>query len=437
MNALKVLLVEDSPGYASLVLRWIAEGPDAGAFTLVWTDTLSAALARLDEHDIDLILMDLGLPDSDGLTTFLSLHERQPDVPVIVLSGSESEALAIQTIQHGAQDYLVKSDCTPELILRTLNRAVVRHQFHARQAAAAAAAAAGTSSATARGGKLIAVAGATGGAGATTVACVLAAEIFQLAGRPTALVDADCNAGQLAFTMGIESQYSIRQAAENAERMDREIWAKLVHHHAAGFDVLASSAGLALVAQPSPQPQREIDPRDVVKVLEMARNDYGFVVVDAGRLNAGSAGIFKAASETVLVTGQSISALHHCKNTVESLASLGVERDRIRLVLNRNTSADLLSRKEIERMFGLQVAAILPLAEHELEDAVIEKRLPAGDSVFRRALSPLARTLGDLPPDENARKRGRLPLPASWRSKWMGRTTPASAPQAKPEGVAS
>lgn len=432
MTPLKVLLVEDSPGYASLVLRWIAEGPEAGAFTLVWTDTLSAALARLDERDIDLILMDLGLPDSDGLTTFMSLHERQPDVPVIVLSGSENEALAIQTIQHGAQDYLVKSDCTPELILRTLNRAVVRHQFHTRQAsaaAAAAAAAAGTTAAT-RGGKLIAVAGATGGAGATTVACVLAAEIFQLAGRPTALVDADCNAGLLAFTMGIESQYSIRHAAENAERMDREIWNKLVHRQAPGFDVLASSVGVAGMAQP----QREIDPRDVVKVLELARADYGFLVVDAGRLNAATAGLFKAANETVLVSGQSISALHHCKNTVESLAALGVERDRIRLVLNRNTSVDLLSRKEIERMFGLQVAAILPLAEDDLEDAVIEKRLPRADSPFRRALGALARTLGDLPAEENPGKRGRLPLPASWRNRFLGRT-PAGAPQA--EGVAS
>ncbi|MBM3797622.1 MAG: hypothetical protein FJW31_27040 [Acidobacteria bacterium] len=57
VTPLKVLLVEDSPGYASLVLRWIAEGPESGAFTLVWTDTLSAALARLDERDIDVMAL--------------------------------------------------------------------------------------------------------------------------------------------------------------------------------------------------------------------------------------------------------------------------------------------------------------------------------------------------------------------------------------------
>ena len=139
----------------------------------------------------------------------------------------------------------------------------------------------------------------------------------------------------------------------------------------------------------------------------------------------------------MLVTGQSISALHHCKNTVEALAAVGVERDRIRLVLNRNTPGDLLSRKEIERLFGLQVAAILPLAEEELEDALLEKRLPGADSQFRRALTPLARMLSDLPPEETVGKRARLPLAASLRSRFMGRSSVAVAPEPEREGVAS
>src|SRR5579864_4132795 len=125
---LSVLLVEDSTDYASLVLRWLSGESKETEFVTNWTDSLAAAMARLEQGGIELILLDLGLPDSDGLETFVSIRAKVSDLPIIVLSSGDSEALALQTIQLGAQDYLVKSSCTPELLIRSLCHAVVRHQ---------------------------------------------------------------------------------------------------------------------------------------------------------------------------------------------------------------------------------------------------------------------------------------------------------------------
>ena len=73
---LNVLLVEDSPQYSALVVRWLSGDPSKAEFALIWTDSLASALARLEKRDIDLILVDLGLPDCDGLPTFEALRAK-------------------------------------------------------------------------------------------------------------------------------------------------------------------------------------------------------------------------------------------------------------------------------------------------------------------------------------------------------------------------
>src|SRR5580704_6796116 len=98
-----ILLIEDSPEYAELVRRWLSPQDDI-EFIVHRTDSLQAGLRRLEEGNIDAILLDLGLPDSHGLATFTTAKLHAGDVPILVLSGSDSESIALQTIQQGAED---------------------------------------------------------------------------------------------------------------------------------------------------------------------------------------------------------------------------------------------------------------------------------------------------------------------------------------------
>src|SRR4029077_18664374 len=89
-------------------------------------DRLSIGLERLAEAPFDAVLLDLSLPDSQGLDTLVRLHAAAKDVPIVVLTGIEDEALGVRLIQAGAQDYLVKGYVTGPLLVRSLRYAAER-----------------------------------------------------------------------------------------------------------------------------------------------------------------------------------------------------------------------------------------------------------------------------------------------------------------------
>jgi PAS domain S-box-containing protein/putative nucleotidyltransferase with HDIG domain len=122
-----VLLIEDNPGDARLIREMLVEGGDA-RFKLVCAEQLSTGLERLADNDIGLVLLDLGLPDSQGFDTFAKAYAQAPRVPIVVLSGLTDEQLAIKTVQEGAQDYLVKGHLDSHALVRTICYAIERKQ---------------------------------------------------------------------------------------------------------------------------------------------------------------------------------------------------------------------------------------------------------------------------------------------------------------------
>jgi CheY-like chemotaxis protein len=120
----RVLLVEDHPGDVELIQEYLAATESGLSVEVV--ASLSRARERLQTGGIDLVLLDLSLPDSMGLDTFSRVFEVIPDVPIVVLSGLADEAVATRAVQAGAQDYLVKGDVDERLILRTLRYAYER-----------------------------------------------------------------------------------------------------------------------------------------------------------------------------------------------------------------------------------------------------------------------------------------------------------------------
>jgi DNA-binding response OmpR family regulator len=130
---LEILLIEDNPGDARLIQEMLADASAASTtapqITLEHANQLSAGLACLSKHPFDIILLDLGLPDSVGLETLLRTHEHEPDVPVIILTGTADEELAVKAAQSGAQDYLVKGQFNGDLLLRSIRYALERHRL--------------------------------------------------------------------------------------------------------------------------------------------------------------------------------------------------------------------------------------------------------------------------------------------------------------------
>lgn len=124
---IRVLVIEDDPGDADLLHEMLSEVQSA-AFQVDRAATLQAGLERLAKGGIDAVLVDLGLPDSQGLETFGKIHEQALDVPIIVLTGLDDDTVALQAVRNGAQDYLVKGQVDSKMLSRVLRYALERHE---------------------------------------------------------------------------------------------------------------------------------------------------------------------------------------------------------------------------------------------------------------------------------------------------------------------
>jgi PAS domain S-box-containing protein len=120
-----VLLVEDNPGDARLILELLGE-VQGQAFDLERVDRLDGAIARLARTGVDVVLLDLGLPDSQGLDTFIRARREAPNEPIVVISGLDDERVALEAVRSGAQDYLVKGRIEGQLLARVLRYAIER-----------------------------------------------------------------------------------------------------------------------------------------------------------------------------------------------------------------------------------------------------------------------------------------------------------------------
>jgi predicted DNA binding protein/DNA-binding NarL/FixJ family response regulator len=142
-DRLDILLVEDNPGDVRLLEELLEEATDrseatigrpaAGMDGLRHASTLDEGLQRLTDESIDVVLLDLGLPDSTGIETLETVRSHSPEVPIVVLTGLHDRTIGVQAVQHGAQEYLVKDELTPTLLTRSLRHAIERKKFQQTQ----------------------------------------------------------------------------------------------------------------------------------------------------------------------------------------------------------------------------------------------------------------------------------------------------------------
>ena len=377
---LTVLLIEDNPDFAELVQRWLALREDVG-YNLSWADSLAAGLERLAQGGVDVILLDLGLPDSDGLPTFTRTRLHAAKVPIILLSAEDSEPLALQMVQEGAQDYIAKSVCNGDLLSRAIQFAIVRYGGHAAKNGAEAAL---------NLTRVIGVMGAKGGTGTSTVACHLAAELQKQTDQKTLLMDLDFVGGMVSFLMNVESEYSVLDAVQNVHRLDPSFW---------GGIVARGPGDLHIVPSPQHLGRAEPEAESVKSVLMSIRDYYRWIVLDLGTFGSLSRGMLEGIHELFLVTTTGVTALYETRRAREALHSAGITGDQVRLIVNQCGKADM-DQTEWDRLFGCPVYARLAHSGRELDDAYVKRKLAPEHSEFRLDVIALARKMAGLPTEK-------------------------------------
>jgi DNA-binding response OmpR family regulator len=128
IEPIKVLLIEDNAGDYELILQML-EVSEKAKFKLTHTPRLVSGLQLLESKKFDIILLDLGLPDSVGLESFKATLNKHPAIPIIILTGLANEEIGIQAIRYGAQDYLVKGEFNGKLLVRAIQYAIERKKL--------------------------------------------------------------------------------------------------------------------------------------------------------------------------------------------------------------------------------------------------------------------------------------------------------------------
>ncbi len=124
---IKVLLVEDNPGDVLLLQEFLSDVTSAKV-NLIPVERVEEALNCLEKESFDVILLDLSLPDSQGLETFVKIHCQVRAIPIIVLTGLDDETIATKAVQEGAQDYLLKGQVSGDLLVRSMRYAIERQR---------------------------------------------------------------------------------------------------------------------------------------------------------------------------------------------------------------------------------------------------------------------------------------------------------------------
>lgn len=125
---INILLVEDNPGDARLIDIYMQEAFEDN-YVLEVSEDLSSALKKLNEQNFNIIIADLTLPDSEGLDTFIKIHQYKIDTPIIVLTGVEDESIGLNAVKFGAQDFLIKGKIKEKELQRSINYSIERHKL--------------------------------------------------------------------------------------------------------------------------------------------------------------------------------------------------------------------------------------------------------------------------------------------------------------------
>lgn len=128
---ISVLIVEDDDADMELLRRYLSRAQGIH-FDIEEADRISSGINLLKKRDFDIVISDLGLPDSLGIESFLKLHELYPEMPMIVLTGLDDQGTALKAVQSGAQDYLVKGKIDTNLMVRSIQYSIERQKLITR-----------------------------------------------------------------------------------------------------------------------------------------------------------------------------------------------------------------------------------------------------------------------------------------------------------------
>lgn len=356
----------------------------------------------------DVVLMDINMPEMDGIAASEAISAQAPNVQVVMMSVQGEADYLRRSMLAGAREFLIKPFSGEELVT-SIHRV---HQFAAtRRVIAAPPPVAPTTAAPPpppRAGKIIAIMGSKGGCGATTIAVNLAVSLREESKARVALVDANLEFGDVGVLLNLPPTRTIADLASGKTEIDEEVLDGTMAGH--------SSAIKVLLAPARPELAELVKPEHLKRILELLDKSYDFILIDLWQSFQESTVFFLDHADAILLvaTGE-IPSVKNAKLFFELTEQLGYPPEKIILVLNKEDGRSGISAKDIEASIKHPIAITLPKDERSTLLAInrgtpfvmFQRNLPLTQKFHDLARLLIRRAQPDTaaPPDKAAVKK--------------------------------
>ena len=366
-DKIRVLIVDDVSETRENVKKLLQFENDVEVIGIARTG--KEAIQTSQELNPDVVLMDINMPDMDGIAATEAIRANQQSIQVVILSVQSDQNYMRRAMLAGARDFLTKPPMGDELISairRAGEMAIAEKEKVARVQAAPAV---GTVSGGVLGGyggargKVITVYSPKGGTGCTTLAVNLALALHN-SDTKVALVDGNLQFGDVAVFVNEQGKNTVVDLAPRADELDADIVEEVMVKH--------SATGLHILAAPSrPEYAEKVSSGQFAKLLEYLTQLYAYVVVDTSpTLTDVTLATIDVSDIILLVTTQDIPSIKNCRLFLDLLQNLGVKRDRVMFIMNRYDKKINITPDRVSENLKQEVALIIPNDEATATKAV-------------------------------------------------------------------
>lgn len=304
------------------------------------------ALVEARHSRPDATIVSLGEAQDAALEFGQQLHREFPDMTLIAMARASDAQAILAAMRVGYKEFVTLPDDAQRL----------RDAVHASTASAGSE----------EKGLVIATVGSKGGVGVTTITTHLAAELAAI--HRVTLLDLDFSMGDAASILDVTIKDSIVDVLSRSDRLDERSYTASIATHRSKVHVLAQPNTVDSLT--------EADPDDVFNVINVAAAGYQYVLLDVGSQVTPATGLaLQVADIILLVTTPDVIAVRDAFRRLKLLQAMGVEKDRVRLIVNRHRPKTFVSLSDIQTNLGLQVSATVAEDAKTVEQATNEGKL--------------------------------------------------------------